>query len=210
MTTSKTLEQKIADLKIENEQKVQRKIKELTIKEQLLENTGLDFMVLIHSEDSISIWIENDHYNNFSKFDRMKIKEYYDQICTLFNPIAKPVKVSGGQYENFAPAKLQFINFFSEITFNHTQMAEIEFTFENGVKISFKFPSAPHYNNFDSDIVTFKRAELKPYNKNTMSKDCYYITGFGKVHLYGNDFYIYAKDQSEVNDLMNVIFYGKR
>lgn len=209
MTTQLT--DKIAALKIENAAKLERKVKELTIKEKLLELTGLDFMVLIHSDKSTSIWIENDQHNNNSKFDRFKIKDYYKSICQLFVPECKPLTfASSKQIENFAPVKIDFNNYFSEITFNHTQTAKIIFTFEGGVNLSFSFPSSPNYGNFSKDVLSTRYADLKPGRKDPYTKALYYIHSLGKVAMYGNNYYSYCENPEQLNDFMNVVFTGNK
>jgi hypothetical protein len=206
----KNFDQKMAELKAENEKELNRKIKELHIKEQLLQATGLDFMMCVHSEKSISIWIENDQYNNYSKFDRMKIKQYYEGLCTIFTPTNANVKVSGGEYKNEAPVKFEFINHFSEITFNHQQRVKISFAFNDGIKVDFVLPSPPHYKTFDENLISYKYAELKPGRKNPMAKHCFYMVGFERVNMYGNDFYIYCKQPEQVETFLNVAFFGKK
>jgi hypothetical protein len=210
MKTVQTLEQQIESLKQENELKMVRKIEELKIKEQLLQLTGLDFMVLIHSEKSISAWIENDQYNGYSKFDRTQLKSYYDAICTVFKPICKPLTfASSKQIENFAPAKIDIENHFSEITLGHTQVAKFEFNFENGLHVSFKMPFTLAFK--DVNTYSFNVEALNPYahtRDGRKEKRCYYLTVFGKVAMYGKNYYHYARNEEEAEKFMNFIFTG--
>lgn len=207
MKTAQTLEQKIESLKQENELKITRKIEELKIMEQLLQLTGLEFMVLIHSEKSISAWIDNDQYNGNSKFDRTQLRSYYDAICTVFNPICKPLTfASSKQIENFAPAKIDIENNTEDIVFDHTQTAKFIFHFDNGLQVSFKMPFTLAFN--DNNVYSFTKATKNlPWGRKQI-KNCYYLTVFGKVAMYGKSFYHYARNEEEAEQFMNFIFTG--
>lgn len=204
------LNDKIQALKEQNQKDVERKIRELTIKEQLNELTGLDFMVLIHSgkNESISIWIDNDQFGREPKFDRFKIKEYYNSICTLFTPVCKPLTfASSKEIENFAPAKIEFDNNTSEIVFYHPQTVKISFYFDGNITVSFKL--LVNSNPFSNDILGTSYFELKPYNKvQKMGKNLYYLDMFGKVRMSGNAYQHYCEYHEQLEEFMSVVFYG--
>jgi len=206
-----TLQSKIEALQAQNQKDVERKIRELTIKEQMSELTGLDFMVLIHSgkNESTSIWVENSRYDSAAKFDRTKIKEYYDKICTVFTPVCKQLTFASSKtIENFAPAKLEFENNTSEIVFYHEQTVKFAFHFEGNITVTFKMPFINDGSVIDKNLTGVFYFDLKPGRKNPMTKKCYYLNKYGRVNMYGNNYYAYCVAPEWVKEFMNVIFYG--
>lgn len=210
MNNDKTLQEQIESLKMQSQKDVERKVRELTIKEEIQKVTGLEFMVLIHSgkTESISIWIDNDRFGP-AKFDRFEMKKYYDAICTIYKPECKNITfASSKEIENFAPVKLEFENNTSEIVFDHPQTVKFAFYFEGNITVSFKCPVNSMNRVFSNDILGVSSFELKPYNKNKMRKTLYFLDMFGKVNMYGNDYYIYCEYQEQLEEFMSVVFYG--
>lgn len=206
----KSLNEQIEALKDQNQKDVERKIIELTIKEQLFAVTGLEFMVLIHSgkNESTSIWLTNDQYSS-DKFKRFELKKYYDAICKVFKPVCKNLTfASAKEIENFAPVKIEFDNNTAEIVFYHPQTVNFSFYFEGNITVSFKMPVNSHNRVFSNDILGISSFSLKPENKNQMNKTLYYLDMFGKVRMYGNGYQHYCEYPEQLEEFMSVVFYG--
>lgn len=175
----KTLNEQLTDLRAANATELNRKERELSIQVQLMELTGIKFSVLIHragtDNESTSIWAENSRYGQ--TYDRAKINEYYRQICTIYTPQAYDIPTSGNSYHNESPVTITIDNNTSDIVFNHDQKAKIDFTFAGNVTVSFQMQAAPHYGNFDANVLTITHFCGEPQNKQdrqekTMYKLC--------------------------------------
>lgn len=200
----KTLEAKIADLRADNKKEMDRKIKELELKEEFLKLTGLNFMVCVHSEKSVSVWIENNQWDS-SKFNRADIKKYYDAICTKFKPENAVLTFAAkAPLQTFAPVTISFSNLTEEIVWDLQQTVSIEFTFKNGVHVSFKMlTSSKPFENIAS-------ISYSPNNrlKKAKYKDVYFLSGYGRIQYTGHNHVSYCRDEDERKDFMDVVFYG--
>ncbi len=208
MKNDKSLDVQFAELENQSKKDLERKMKELTIKDKLKKLTGLNFMVLIHSgkNESTSIWVENSKYGK--TFERNEIKKYSDSICTLFTPTNKPLTfATSKEIENFAPVKISIENSISELCYYHDQTVSLQFTFDGNINLTFKDVV---FNMFNEDIVHTNYIDLKPGRKNPMTKKAYSLQYniCGKVNMYGDNFYHYCKSAEELPQFMNIVFTG--
>lgn len=208
----KTLTEQLTDLRSEQAIKLAKKERELTLQVQMYELTGLKFNVVIHdwkATESISIFIENSKFG--IKFDRFKIKEYYDKICTVFAPVNVPIPTANKSFENFAPVRIDIDNNFNETCFYHETLANVKFSFAGGIEISFKFPVI---GGFSKDVLIETFQELKPHNKTVsgrMGKKLYGISGFDRINFAASHYTTYCSEghKDEVQYLMNIAFTGE-
>lgn len=213
MKQNTTLKQQLADLKKEQSKEYDKKVRELTIKDQFKRLTGLSFSVCVHNwkkSESISIWIENDRFNNENAFSRFKIKEYYEAICKEFTPQNTALTFASKEpLETFAPAKLSFDNNVSEIVFDHPPTVNIHFTFKGDITVSFKMSVNRHNKIFSNDILGENVFELTETGRTRKpKKQIYYLDMFGKCRYYGHQYVNYCESPEDLEEFMSVIFFG--
>lgn len=198
------LQNELEKMRAENAAKLVIKERELAIKCDLFAATGLEFMVLIHqwkSGETVSAWIDNSSYKTM--FDRSKLAEYYQQLCTILTPAACNFTASSKDIINAAPAKVTISNNTAEIVFNHPTTAKIEFSFTNGLTVSFTMPIREAFNN---NYLGTRHYCGKPNNKrDRMEKTLYYLAGFDLIHWRGDSYTTYTTDPDQVKDFMRLL-----
>lgn len=200
-------QEKIAALKQENETKLAKQINELEYKEKVLNTIGVEMLCTTHHDDSISIWVENSRFDMTKKFDRSKIKEYYEQLCSIFTPTIKPLSYCDQKYKNFVPASIKIENNTGEFVFNHPQTATIKFYFEGGISVAFK---ASLFEMFDQS--TLKHTQFVLEGSNYKSKPCknkYTFNCTAFVNVYGGSNDSYCSCEEDIESFMDLIFTGK-
>lgn len=203
-----TVEERLAQLRKENEAKLAKEERCLLFQERLLKLLNITFLVVEHHDNNMHAFVERDGgYNRPDKFDRTKLREYYDTLLANgFVPECRPFKPSGKVIDNAAPACINFQNYFSELCLGHTPMAEVEFNFI-GCSVSFKFPS---YESFKGVQGHYKALPGQERNKHPKGKLLYsipeYGSGLSRIDWYGSDYTMYAKDEQQATTLMNTIF----
>ncbi len=210
MQHSNELNERLQQLEAEQQAKAEKQKRELIIWDRLKTLTGLDFMVLIHTwkdSENISVWIENNQFNQVPKFDRYKIAEYYKMLCTEFIPVAQKVEVNKVDKCNVSPVTIAIHNNENERCFHHQLMVRVTCSFSGGYTIAFKFPL---HGNFDKNVLSGDWYRLRPENGGRMmEKQVYRVAGFDGVNWYGGDKLTYSADSDRVADLMRIAFTGK-
>lgn len=205
------LQDKLNELRADNTAKLAIKERELEMSVKLFELTGLEFLVLIFlrkGEESTHAWIENNQFGT-DKFDRTKIAEYYKQLSTLYVPALHTFTASSKVIQNIAPVKLTCHNNTGEGVFYHQTMGEIEFTFENDFRVSFK---CPVFTAFDRSALIQSQVCLKPHNKTEEGKMCkavYNLNGLPVIKFYGGSTVTYAATTVDTEIMMSLAMTGK-
>lgn len=176
--------------------------KEIAIRAELLELTGLDFSVIEFPNKTIWASIRNNEFEKTNNFDRSKLKEYYEKISTAFAPVCKPMKYVERTYENFAPANVKIDNKATEGLYKYKPTVTITFTFE---ELDVRFEGLL-LDTFDSDDLIHNYIELKPKNVNKMGKTVYYLGGFKSVKTPNYDFETFAQNEGDTEIFMETIF----
>lgn len=203
--TTLKIEQQLKALRVQHKRELIEKKKSLEIKERLLILTGLEFLVVIHGEKSISAFIENDFR---TKFNRADIKKYFNAIVKGgFTP--KKTRhltfASGDPVHGVGCAKIEINNGISELTYRHPQRAKVSFGFECGLVVSFTddvskmFAKSEYYH---------RNVDVKPGRKDPWTKAQYFISGFKTVNYYGGDTATVCVDRKEKKNFMELCFTG--
>lgn len=206
-----TLEQKIAKIKAEHDEKVKSEIACAEIQIKLFEATGLPFSVVHYnkSKNDFGAYVENSGYKG-KVFERKEIEKYMRAIVKALD--LKPVNDRFGfaakeEIPMTLNARVTIDNNVNDLCFHHATTAEIRFKFE-GITIAFK---APVRDMFSAENLYTERVvhpDDKHKNKNQRRKIYYSLRGFKTVRYYGGSAVTGCVQESRNDEFLELLFKG--